>query len=59
MGLFNNLVMFDQHVPQTSLQSIVPDLATEWSWDESKTELRFGCTTVSNGMTVSRLPPMT
>ena len=41
MGLFNNLVMFDQHVPQASLQSIVPDLATEWSWDPSKTELSF------------------
>ena len=41
MGLFNNLVMFDQHVPQASLNSIVPDLATEWSWDSSKTELRF------------------
>ena len=41
MGLFNNLVMFDQHVPQASLQSIVPDLATEWSWDPSKTELIF------------------
>ena len=41
MGLFNNLVMFDQHVPQAGLNSIVPDLATEWSWDSSKTELRF------------------
>jgi peptide/nickel transport system substrate-binding protein len=41
MGLFNNLVMFDQHIPQTSLKSIVPDLASEWSWDSSKTELRF------------------
>jgi peptide/nickel transport system substrate-binding protein len=41
MGLFNNLVMFDQHVPQASLNSVVPDLATEWSWDSSKTELRF------------------
>ena len=28
MGLFNNLVMYDQHVPQNSLQSIIPDLAT-------------------------------
>ena len=27
MGVFNNLVMFDQHVPQNSLSSIVPDLA--------------------------------
>src|SRR6201984_1709467 len=41
MGLFNNLVMFDQHVPQAGFNSIVPDLATEWSWDSSKTELRF------------------
>src|SRR5215472_14180589 len=32
--VFNNLVMFDQHVPQNSLTSIVPDLATDWSWNE-------------------------
>ncbi len=37
MGMFNNLVMFDQHVAQNSLQSIVPDLATSWSWDEEGT----------------------
>ena len=36
MGVFNNLVMYDQHVPQSSLQSIVPDLATEWSWNEDR-----------------------
>jgi peptide/nickel transport system substrate-binding protein len=30
MGVFNNLVIYDQHVPQNSLQSIVPDLATSW-----------------------------
>ena len=41
MGVFNNLVMFDQHVPQNSLQSIVPDLATGWSWSEDGTELTF------------------
>jgi peptide/nickel transport system substrate-binding protein len=39
MGVFNNLVMFDQHTPQNSLQSIVPDLATGWSWSEDGTEL--------------------
>ena len=39
MGVFNNLVMFDQHVKQNSLQSIVPDLATSWSWSEDWTEL--------------------
>jgi peptide/nickel transport system substrate-binding protein len=40
-GVFNNLVMFDQHVPQNSLRSIVPDLATSWSWNEEGTELTF------------------
>ena len=39
MGVFNNLVMFDQQVAQNSPQSIVPDLATEWSWNEEGTEL--------------------
>ena len=37
MGVFNNLVMFDQHVPQNSLTSIVPDLATGWTWNEDGT----------------------
>jgi peptide/nickel transport system substrate-binding protein len=39
MEVFNNLVMFDQHVKQNSLQSIVPDLATGWSWNEDGTAL--------------------
>jgi peptide/nickel transport system substrate-binding protein len=39
MGVFNNLVMYDQYVKQNSLQSIVPDLATSWSWNEDGTEL--------------------
>ena len=39
VGVFNNLVMFDQHVKQNSLESIVPDLATGWSWNEDGTEL--------------------
>jgi adenylate cyclase len=34
-----NLVMFDQHVAQNSMASIVPDLATGWSWNEEGTEL--------------------
>src|ERR1700730_16718836 len=41
MGVFNNLVMFDQQVKQNSLQSIMPDLATGWSWNEHGTELTF------------------
>src|SRR6266851_3508914 len=41
MGVFNNLVIFDQHVPQNSLESIVPELATSWAWSEDGTELTF------------------
>src|SRR6266704_1521356 len=41
MGVFNNLVMYKQDVPLSSLESIVPDLASEWSWDEDKTALTF------------------
>jgi peptide/nickel transport system substrate-binding protein len=41
MGVFNNLIMFDQHKPQVSLQTIVPDLAISWSWNEEGTELTF------------------
>src|SRR6267378_3979696 len=39
MHVFNNLVMYKQDVPQNSLQSIVPDLATGWTWNEEGTEL--------------------
>jgi peptide/nickel transport system substrate-binding protein len=41
MAVFNNLVLYDQHVPQNSLETIVPDLATEWSWDQAGTALTF------------------
>src|SRR5467141_2709873 len=41
MGVFNNLVMYKQDVPQNSMQSIVPDLAVSWSWSEDVTELTF------------------
>src|SRR5215472_9281200 len=41
MGVFNNLVLFDQHVRQNSLQSIVSELATSWSWSEDGKELTF------------------
>jgi peptide/nickel transport system substrate-binding protein len=41
MGVFNNLVMYKQDVPQSGFRSIVPDLATDWSWDEEKTQLTF------------------
>src|SRR5580704_9551594 len=37
MGVFNNLVMYKQDVPQNSMRSIVADLATSWSWSEDGT----------------------
>src|SRR5262245_17237781 len=41
MAVFNNLVMFDEHVPQNVPSSIVPDLAAKWSWNEDGTEVTF------------------
>jgi hypothetical protein len=41
MGVFNNLVIFDQHVAQNSLAAIRPELATGWTWDEEGTRLTF------------------
>ena len=41
MGLFNNLVMYDQAVAQNSPESIVPDLATSWNWSEDGRRLTF------------------
>ena len=41
MAVFNNLVIFDQHIAKNSLDTIRPDLAVGWSWDESKTNLTF------------------
>jgi peptide/nickel transport system substrate-binding protein len=41
MAVMNNLVLFDQHIPQNSLSTIVPELATDWAWDEDGTRLVF------------------
>jgi peptide/nickel transport system substrate-binding protein len=41
MGVFNNLVLYKQDVAQNSLQSIIPDLATDWAWNEDGSELTF------------------
>jgi peptide/nickel transport system substrate-binding protein len=41
MGVFNNLIMFDQHVPQNSLDKIVPDLAESWTLSEDGNVLTF------------------
>jgi hypothetical protein len=55
MAVFNNLVLFDQHVPQNSPASIVPDLAERWSWSAEVKTLHSGCATACVGMTDSRL----
>jgi peptide/nickel transport system substrate-binding protein len=34
MAVSNNLVLFDQHEKQNNFSSVVPDLATGWSWSE-------------------------
>src|SRR5437870_7022932 len=39
MGVFSNLVVYDQHVRQNSPDAIVPELATSWEWSEDGTEL--------------------
>jgi len=41
MSVYNNLVMFDPHEDINSLETIIPDLATEWSWNEDGTKLTF------------------
>ena len=41
MGVFNNLVLYDQHIKQNTLTTIRPELATSWSWNEDGTELTF------------------
>ncbi len=41
MGVFNNLVLFNQSSKQNTLESIGPDLATDWAWSENGTRLTF------------------
>src|SRR5262245_26550216 len=41
MGVFNNLVLFDQNRRLNSLETVVPDLALSWAWDDSRTKLTF------------------
>jgi peptide/nickel transport system substrate-binding protein len=38
-GVFNNLLIFDQSKPRNGLDTIVPELAESWTWDEPRTKL--------------------
>src|SRR5712691_6577312 len=41
MGVFNNLVLFNQHEKQNRPELIEPELAESWSWNEDQTRLSF------------------
>jgi peptide/nickel transport system substrate-binding protein len=41
MAVYNNLVRYDPVVPRESFATIIPELATAWEWNASKTELTF------------------
>jgi peptide/nickel transport system substrate-binding protein len=41
MPLFNNLVLYDQHQRLNTTDTIRPELATAWAWDDGKTKLTF------------------
>ena len=41
MPIFNNLIIYDQHSAQNSLDDIRPELAESWAWSDDKKTLTF------------------
>ena len=41
MSVFNNLVIYDQHIARNSLDTIRPELATSWEWNADHTQVTF------------------
>ena len=41
MPIFNNLVIYDQHIAQNSLDDIRPELAESWAWSPDGKKLTF------------------
>jgi peptide/nickel transport system substrate-binding protein len=41
MAVYNNLVRYDPVAPRNSFATIIPELATAWEWNASKTTLKF------------------
>src|SRR6202048_2997223 len=41
MGVMNNLVLYDQHIPRNEPTTIRPELATSGSWNPDQTALTF------------------
>jgi peptide/nickel transport system substrate-binding protein len=40
-AVFNNLVIFDSTKVHESIDTVIPDLAESWSWDQTNTKLTF------------------
>jgi peptide/nickel transport system substrate-binding protein len=40
-AIFNNLVVFDPSKVHESIETVIPDLAESWSWDQTNTRLTF------------------
>ena len=59
MGVFNNLVLYDQHIAQSSLATVVPDLATSAVEANMQGSAPSRCIRASNGTTASRSPATT
>ena len=56
MAVFNSLVRYDPLKPQNSFDTIVPELATRWAWDDTGTKLTF---TLREGVTFHDGKPFT
>src|SRR3546814_19902 len=41
MNVMNNLVLYDQSIATYSIDTIRPDLAESWSWNDDRTKLTF------------------
>ena len=41
MAIYNNLIVYDQHKPQASIDTIAPELATSWAWSKDQMQLTF------------------
>src|ERR1700760_978900 len=41
MPIFNNLVLYDQHIAQNSMDDIRPELAESWAWSPDGKKLTF------------------
>src|SRR5436305_4083471 len=41
MPVYNNLVIYDQHIAQNSMETIRPELAESWAWSADNKTLTF------------------